>query len=151
MSERKTPWWNPFASRGQDSHDSADGQRELIARAAKDLRELLSRERGRLRPDAWSTAIAMVGRTEELLPHWDGLAAQRTAAALTVEDAVCRHLPRRLEAFLAVPNSQKPVLADELAEQLRMLEEEHLRACRRLHAVSRIRLESLREIRSDDA
>ncbi|MCT2008153.1 hypothetical protein FM125_02505 [Micrococcus lylae] len=113
------------------------------------LRTLLKVERTRLRPDTWQRASQIVERTAELLPQWTELTEGRAAEALVVEDVVCRHLPRRLEAFLAVPDSQKPTAAPELLEQLEQLEQSHLKAVRRLHAVSRIRLESLRAQRGD--
>lgn len=149
MQDETTPWWKPFARRREHNTSPAAEQRQRVEAAVQDLRELLRSERGRLRPDTWATADLVTRRTEDLLPHWGALAEQRAAETLTVEDIVCRDLPRRLEAFLAVPDSQKPALASELAEQLSSVEQDHLRACRRLHAVSRIRLESLRELRGD--
>lgn len=153
MGRARRPWWNPFACRGVASsgHRDAGGeQSESLTDSVQQLRTLLKTERTRLRPDTWQRASRIAERTAELLPHWTELTEGRAAEALVVEDVVCRHLPRRLEAFLAVPDSQKPTAAPELLEQLEQLEQSHLKAVRRLHAVSRIRLESLRALRQDN-
>ncbi len=121
-------------------------QRHAVEEAVVRMRTLLREERGRLRPDTWTLASSMVEHAAELLPRWTDTAAQRAADALCVEDVVCRHLPRRLDAFLAIPDSQKPAAADELLDQLEDLQSLHGAAVRRLHAVSRIRLEALREV-----
>lgn len=160
MTDERRPWWNPFAdrrradvadveSRAAESKPTRE-QEEAVRTAVAELRALLRAERGRLRPDTWTCSSDIVERTAELLPHWGELSERRAAEALAVEDVICRDLPRRLEAFLAVPDSQKPSAAPELLEQLIELEEAHLRAVRRLHAISRIRLESLRELRGGD-
>lgn len=156
MTDAQRPWWGRFTSRGRteaaggQGHSPIEEQAEALTAAVDALRRMLRAERSRLRPDTWSRSSDMVERTAELLPQWTELATRRASEALAVEDVVCRHLPRRLEAFLAVPDSQKPAAAPELLEQLEDLEQTHMRAVRRLHAVTRIRLESLDELHSDD-
>ncbi|XNZ00398.1 hypothetical protein ACL90Y_11875 [Micrococcus luteus] len=157
MTTARPRWWNTFASRrgahadrGPDPHEGMDEQVRAVEDAVGQLRKLLRDERGRLRPDTWTIASTMVERTAELLPRWAETATQRAADALEVEDVVCRHLPRRVEAFLAIPDSQKPASADELLAQLEELQRGHAAAVRRLHALTRIRLEALRDVRRPD-
>lgn len=157
MTDASRPWWARLTGRGRTDAEEAraggspaEEQAETLRTAVRRLRRLLRDERARLRPDTWNRSSDMVERTAELLPQWEELSAGRASEALVVEDVVYRHLPRRLEAFLAVPDSQKPAAAPELLEQLEDLERSHLRAVRRLHAVTRIRLESLGELHGDD-
>ena len=156
MTDQRRTWWNPFSRRRRTTEgdtaavrsggDVSAEQRRALESSLEELRTLLRTERGRLRPDTWQCASGMVERTAELLPQWATVTEGRASEALRVEDVVRRHLPRRIEAFLEIPDSQKPAAAAELLDQLTQLERVHGQAMRRLHAVSRIRLESLREL-----
>ncbi|MGW5853633.1 hypothetical protein [Micrococcus sp. NPDC055215] len=123
--------------------------REDLKAAADGLRELLTRESDRLRPDTWRELWDLHAGVEALLPAWDRMAAARAAEALDVLDVLQRHLPRAVDAFLAIPDDQKPWHAGEFARRIEVLGRRVEGSRRRLTRVLTSALEAQGELLED--
>jgi len=143
--EEETMIWFTWKRQQKDGNAPSDGGRgstptplvpvEEVENAVGRLRSLLTLERGRIRPDTWNTAWALVESVAELLPAWDRVAAVRGAEAVELMEVLEGPLPRALDAFLVIPDSQKPALADELLQQMNTLDTRARRPLRRLTRV----------------
>lgn len=143
--EEQTMAWFTWKRQQKDSDAPSEGERggmptplvpvAEVENAVGRLRGLLALERGRIRPDSWNTAWALVESAAELLPAWDRVAAVRGAEAVELMEVLEGPLPRALDAFLAVPDSQKPAMADELFRQVTTLDTRARRPWRRLTRV----------------